>query len=76
MTPAVPDRGYWWLTGGYSSARHFRHGIRTFILPARNASDLSELPPEVRNSIKFVPVQTLEEVLRVALPTAEADKHA
>jgi len=45
-----------------------RHGIKTFILPARNESDLDELPPEVRETVRFVPVKTLEEVLRIALP--------
>jgi ATP-dependent Lon protease len=45
-----------------------RHGIKTFILPARNQPDLAELPPEVRNGMTFVPVATLTEVLTVALP--------
>ncbi len=45
-----------------------RHGIKTFILPALNASDLAELPPEVRDTMQFVPVATLEEALKVALP--------
>jgi ATP-dependent Lon protease len=45
-----------------------RHGIRTFVLPARNEADLDELPPEVRETVRFVPVNTLEEVLRIALP--------
>src|SRR4051812_26522754 len=45
-----------------------RHGIRTFVLPALNASDLEELPPEVRNTMRFVPVSTLEQALAVALP--------
>jgi len=45
-----------------------RHGIKTFILPARNESDLDELPPEVRETVRFVPVKTLEEVLKIALP--------
>jgi ATP-dependent Lon protease len=45
-----------------------RHGIKTFILPARNQPDLAELPPEVRNGMRFVPVETLDEVLKVALP--------
>jgi len=45
-----------------------RHGIKTFILPALNASDLAELPPEVRDTMRFVPVATLEEALEVALP--------
>jgi len=52
-----------------------RHGIKTFILPARNEADLAELPSEVKDGLQFVPVQTLEEVLRVALPTGETDTH-
>jgi ATP-dependent Lon protease len=45
-----------------------RHGIRTFVLPEMNRQDLAELPEEVRTDMSFVPVSTLEEVLRVALP--------
>jgi ATP-dependent Lon protease len=45
-----------------------RHGVRTFVLPEMNRPDLIELPAEVREDITFVPVSTLEEVLRVALP--------
>jgi ATP-dependent Lon protease len=51
-----------------------RQGIKTFVLPARNEPDLAELPPEVKQDVTFVPVQTLEEVLRVALPARGADK--
>jgi ATP-dependent Lon protease len=46
-----------------------RHGIKTFVLPSRNEADIAELPPEVQKGMQFVPVSTLEEVLRVALPT-------
>jgi ATP-dependent Lon protease len=45
-----------------------RHGIKKFILPARNEPDLAELPPEVKRDLTFVPVATLEEALEVALP--------
>ena len=45
-----------------------RHGIRTFVLPAQNEADLAELPPEVRDGMQFVPVATLEDALKVALP--------
>ena len=45
-----------------------RHGIRTFVLPQLNERDLEELPEEVRRDMSFVPVSTLEDVLRVALP--------
>jgi ATP-dependent Lon protease len=47
-----------------------RHGIRTFILPEMNRQDLEELPEEVRSDMRFVPVSTLEEVLRIALPAS------
>ena len=50
-----------------------RHGIRTFVLPKLNEPDLAELPAEVRQDMQFIPVQTLEEVLRVALPAQGAD---
>jgi ATP-dependent Lon protease len=45
-----------------------RYGIRTFILPKLNEVDVQELPEEVRREMSFIPVGTLEEVLRVAVP--------
>jgi ATP-dependent Lon protease len=45
-----------------------RHGITTFILPARNEPDLVELPAEVRETMQFVPVETLLDALKVSLP--------
>jgi ATP-dependent Lon protease len=45
-----------------------RQGIKVFVLPARNEPDLAELPPEVRESMKFVPVENLEQALAVSLP--------
>ena len=45
-----------------------RHGIKVFVLPARNESDLAELSSEVKTDMRFVPVETLEQVLEVALP--------
>jgi ATP-dependent Lon protease len=45
-----------------------RHGIKTFVLPKRNEADLAELPPEVKDGMRFVPVETLEDALKVALP--------
>jgi ATP-dependent Lon protease len=45
-----------------------RHGIKTFVLPHRNEPDLAELPSEVKSDMKFVPVETLEDALKIALP--------
>ena len=44
-----------------------RFGVRTVILPALNEPDLSELPEEIRRDMTFVPVETLEQVIKVAL---------
>jgi ATP-dependent Lon protease len=48
-----------------------RHGIKTFLLPARNEPDLAELTPEVRNTMRFVPVATLEQALKVSVPAPD-----
>ena len=50
-----------------------RHGIKTFILPKGNQQDLAELPDEVRRDMTFVPAETLQDVLRVALPDVVTD---
>ena len=44
-----------------------RFGIKTFILPALNEPDLAELPEELRREMEFVPVESLEQVLNVAM---------
>jgi ATP-dependent Lon protease len=49
-----------------------RVGIRTMILPALNEPDLSELPEELRRDMKFVPVESLEQVLKVAMTNGQA----
>ncbi|MBI2187142.1 MAG: endopeptidase La [Acidobacteria bacterium] len=45
-----------------------RFGIRTLILPALNEPDLEELPPDIRREMTFVPVETLDQVIKVAMP--------
>jgi ATP-dependent Lon protease len=44
-----------------------RAGIKTVILPAQNEPDLAELPEEIRKDMTFIPVETLEQVVNVAL---------
>jgi ATP-dependent Lon protease len=44
-----------------------RAGIRTVILPQRNEADLDDLPAAVRESITFVLVEKLDQVLGAAL---------
>jgi ATP-dependent Lon protease len=49
-----------------------RLGIKTLILPALNEPDLAELPEELRRDMQFVPVESLEQVLRVAMDGARS----
>jgi ATP-dependent Lon protease len=44
-----------------------RSGITKVLLPRRNESDLDDIPKEVRESMTFVPVDELSEVLHHAL---------
>lgn len=44
-----------------------RARIREIILPERNLNDLAELPPEIREKLKFHPVKQVHEVLDLAL---------
>jgi endopeptidase La len=54
-----------------------RAGIKTVILPALNEPDLAELPEEIRKDMTFIPVETLEQVVNVALaPAAQGGRES
>lgn len=44
-----------------------RAGIRKVLLPKENERDLADVPEDVRSELSFVPVESVEEVLREAL---------
>jgi ATP-dependent Lon protease len=44
-----------------------RGGIRKIIFPVKNRKDLAEIPKNIRRKIEFIPVNSMEEVLKVAL---------
>ena len=69
MTGEITLRGQVLPVGGIKEkvlAAH-RSGLKTVILPKRNEPDLEDLPEEVRQSIQFVFVETVDDVLPVAL---------
>ncbi|MCC6314934.1 MAG: endopeptidase La [Thermomicrobiales bacterium] len=74
MTGEITLRGKVLPIGGLREktvAAH-RGGIKTFLLPRRNAKDLAELPAVVKESMELIEVDTLDEVLAVALLPADA----
>jgi ATP-dependent Lon protease len=77
MTGEITLRGQVLPVGGIKEkvlAAH-RAGLKTVIMPKRNASDLEDLPEEVRKSMKFIFVETVDEVLKAALePEKKARK--
>jgi ATP-dependent Lon protease len=53
-----------------------RAGIKVIIIPKGNEADIEDVPEEVRNVLEFHPVETLNEVLRIALVPAESAEPA
>ncbi|MEO8910844.1 MAG: endopeptidase La [Gemmatimonadaceae bacterium] len=53
-----------------------RAGIKVIIIPKGNEADIEDVPEEVRNTLEFHPVETLSEVLRIALVPAEPGEKA
>jgi len=72
MTGEITLRGKVLPVGGikYKVLGARRAGIKTIILPHENEKDLHDLPPDVRRSLDFRFVRTVDEVLEAALQPA------
>ncbi len=76
MTGEITLRGQVMPVGGIKEkvlAAH-RSGLKTVILPSRNEADLEDLPDDVRAVMKFVFVDTVDDVLEAALLPAPKKK--
>ncbi|HKM99539.1 MAG TPA: endopeptidase La [Candidatus Binataceae bacterium] len=75
MTGEITLRGKVLAVGGIKekvlAAR--RAGITTIILPKRNERDLEDIAPEVRKELTFLFVDTVDEVLNLALRNGTAE---
>lgn len=45
----------------------YKAGCSTVIIPAENSKDLQEIGEEVKAGVRFVPVDTFDQVLPIAL---------
>ncbi|MXY95636.1 MAG: endopeptidase La [Caldilineaceae bacterium SB0670_bin_27] len=74
MTGEVTLRGKVLRIGGLKEKvlAAARAGLGTVIMPAANEADLEDLPDNVREQMKFIPVETVDEVLETALLAAPA----
>lgn len=72
MTGEVTLRGRVLPIGGLKekSLAAKRMGINTVIIPKRNEKDLEDIPKYIRKDMKFLPVETMDEVLKKALKSA------
>ncbi len=69
MTGEITLRGLVLPIGGLKekSLAALRAGITTVIIPKLNEKDLVDVPEEVKQKLKFVPVENVDQVLEVAL---------
>ena len=76
MTGEVTLRGRVMPVGGIKMkvlAAH-RAGLTTVILPRRNEGDLEDLPEEIRQTMTFVPVDQIDQALKIALAAEKGRK--
>jgi ATP-dependent Lon protease len=72
MTGEITLRGLVLPVGGIREKVLSAHraGLKTVVLPARNRPDLADVPAEVRQELRFVLVERIDEVLRAVFPAA------
>lgn len=69
MTGEISLSGKVWPVGGIKEKMlaAYRYGVKTVLLPKRNIQDLDELPENIRKEMQFIPVEHLDDVLKLAL---------
>ena len=76
MTGEITLRGRVLPIGGLKekALAAYRSGIKQIVIPEENRKDVREIPGAVRKQLKIVPVEHVDQVLRLALALEEPEK--
>ncbi|WP_303817157.1 endopeptidase La [Selenomonas ruminantium] len=69
MTGEITLRGHVLPIGGLKEKvlAAYREGMKTIVLPKDNEKDIEDIPETVREKLEFKPVESMDEVLKIAL---------
>ena len=69
MTGEITLRGHVLPIGGLKEKvlAAYREGMKTIVLPKDNEKDIEDIPETVREKMEFKPVESMDEVLKIAL---------
>lgn len=69
MTGEITLRGKVLPIGGLKekSLAAMRAGIKKVLIPVDNTKDLADIPESVKNGVKFIPVENVSEVFKIAI---------
>jgi len=69
MTGEVSLRGRVLQVGGIreKALASYRAGFRAMLFPAANVKDVGDVPPDVRENLELIPVESMDDVFSIAL---------
>ena len=78
MTGEITLRGRVLPIGGLKEKALAAHrvGIRTVLIPAENTKDLADIPEKIRQTMTFITVETMDDVIKHALQSEQASGDA
>jgi ATP-dependent Lon protease len=78
MTGEITLRGRVLPIGGLKEKALAAHrvGIHTVLIPAENKKDLADIPEKIRQTMDFLPVETMDEVIELALQSEQISNDA
>jgi ATP-dependent Lon protease len=78
MTGEITLRGRVLPIGGLKekALAALRSGMKKVIIPEQNKKDLVEIPKNIRDQMEFIPVKSMDQILKVAFRESKNNKRA